>query len=301
MSIARAMMLHAAIHWPEIADSSLWPMAVQHATYLHNNMPNPTTGLSPNDLFTRMQFDANKFHDLHVWGCLVYVLDKKISDGNKLPRWMPHSHHGVYMGMSPLHSSSVPLVLNPSTGSITPQFHVVFDDWFGSVAVSPDDLPDFNSDEWTKMFGDSSFQFLPDDNNEPSPDTSDTDASRLFASHQQAMSDAVATTTPPTPLPTAPLPSSRLEGAASSVPRSPPTPVLWLPLVTPLLLLCSLIQSNLVTRGRIHLFHCPQSFPPIRRSLHPPHWPSLPPLFQLLHHLSLSAILPANVDQSNVL
>ena len=69
----------------------------------------------------------------------VYVLDKKISDGNKLLRWMPCSHRGVYIGMSPLHSSSVPLVLNPSTGSITPQFHVVFDDWFGSIAVSPDD------------------------------------------------------------------------------------------------------------------------------------------------------------------
>ena len=140
------MMLHTAIHWPEMADSSLWPMAVQHSTYLHNNVPNHTTSLSPNDLFTRMRFDTNKFHDLHVWGCLVYVLDKNISDGNQLPRWRPHSHHGVYMETSPLHSSSVPLVLNLSTGAITPQFHVVFDDWFGSIAVSPDDLPDFNSD-----------------------------------------------------------------------------------------------------------------------------------------------------------
>ena len=224
MSIAQ-MMLHAAIHWPEMADSSLWPMAVQHATYLHNNMPNPTTGLSPNNLFTQMRFDANKFHDLHVWGCLVYVLDKNISDRNKLPRWMPHSHRGVYMGTSLLHSSSVSLVLNPSNGAITPQFHVVFNDWFGSVTVSPDDLPDFNSDEWTKMLGDSSFQFLPDDDNdEPSPDTSDTDASHLFASRQQAISNAVATTTHPTPSPTAPLPTARLEGAAPLVPCSPRTP-----------------------------------------------------------------------------
>ena len=76
------------------------------------------------------------------------------------------------MGTSPLHSSSVPLVVNLSTGAITPQFHVVFDDWFGSVAVSHDDLPDFNSDAWTNMFGDSSFQFLPhDDDDKPSPDT----------------------------------------------------------------------------------------------------------------------------------
>ena len=224
MSIAHTMMLHTAIHWPEMADSSLWPMVVQHATYLHNNMPNPTTSLSPNDLFSQMQFDANKFHDLHVWGCLVYVLDKKISDGKKVLRWTPHSHHGVYMGTSLLHSSSVPLVLNPFTGSITPQFHVVFDDWFGSVAVSPDDLPNFNSDEWTKMFGDSSFQFLPDDDDEPSPDTSDTNVSCLFVSRQQAISDAVATTTPPTPLATAPLTTAQFEGAAPSVACSPPTP-----------------------------------------------------------------------------
>ena len=88
------------------------------------------------------------------------------------------------MGTSPLHSSSVPLVLNPSTHAIKPQFHVVFIDWFGSVAVSPDDLPNFNSDAWTKMFGDSSFQLLPDDDDDkPSPDTSDTNASRLFVSH----------------------------------------------------------------------------------------------------------------------
>ena len=86
------------------------------------------------------------------------------------------------MGTSPLHSSSVPLVLNPATGAITLQFHIIFDDWFVSVAVSPEDLPDFNLDEWTKLFRDSTFQFLPDDDDDPSPDTSDTDASHLFAS-----------------------------------------------------------------------------------------------------------------------
>ena len=87
------------------------------------------------------------------------------------------------MGTSPLQPSSVPLVLNLPTGSITLQFQVGLDDWSGSIAVSPDDLPHFNSDEWTKMFSDSSFHLLPDDDdNEPSPDTSDTDASHLFAS-----------------------------------------------------------------------------------------------------------------------
>ena len=35
MSMARTMMLHSAIHWPNMADPALWPMAVQYAVYLH--------------------------------------------------------------------------------------------------------------------------------------------------------------------------------------------------------------------------------------------------------------------------
>ena len=223
MSIARTMMLHAAIHWPAMADSSLWPMAVQYATYLYNNVPDPTTGISPNDLFTRTRFDHHRFHDVHVWGCPVYILDKKISDGNKLPRWKPRSHRGVFMGLSPLHASSVPLVLNPETGAITPQYHVVFDDQFSSVAVAPEDLPNLELDEWVKLFGDSTYQFLPDDEPEPMDVPSpDNEASRLFDHRRQQIHRAVDSTMPPTSLPTPPLPP--LEGASSPPTALPPTP-----------------------------------------------------------------------------
>jgi hypothetical protein len=34
MSIPRTMMLHSAIHWPDITDASLSPMAVAHAVYV---------------------------------------------------------------------------------------------------------------------------------------------------------------------------------------------------------------------------------------------------------------------------
>ena len=39
MCMARTMMLHAAIRWPETADTSLWPMAVDYAVYVHNHLP----------------------------------------------------------------------------------------------------------------------------------------------------------------------------------------------------------------------------------------------------------------------
>ena len=51
-SMARAIMLHAGIHWQEQADPALWPMAVAHAVYLHNHVPREDTGLSPYDMFT---------------------------------------------------------------------------------------------------------------------------------------------------------------------------------------------------------------------------------------------------------
>jgi hypothetical protein len=86
MSIARTMMLHAAIHWPDLADAARWPMAVAHAVWLCNHVPNEATGLSAHDLFTKTRWEQSKFHDLHVWGCPVYVLEKTISDGRKLPR-----------------------------------------------------------------------------------------------------------------------------------------------------------------------------------------------------------------------
>ena len=91
LSIARTMMLHSAIHWPEISDPSLWPMVVQCVTYLYNKVPDPSTGLCPDDLFTTTRWEQRKFHYLHVWGCPLYVLDKTISDGKLLPYWKPRA------------------------------------------------------------------------------------------------------------------------------------------------------------------------------------------------------------------
>jgi hypothetical protein len=150
------MMIHAAIHWPETADAQLWPMAVKHAVFLWNRMPSLKNGLSPIDVFTRTRWPQAKFRDLHVWGCPVYVLDSRISGGKKIPRWEPRSERSMYLGTSDRHSSTVPLVLNLESGYITPQFHVTFDDWFATVVADPSKFPDFESPEWSELFGESS-------------------------------------------------------------------------------------------------------------------------------------------------
>ena len=163
MQVARTMMLHAAVHWPEMADPSFWPMAVQHAVFLWNKMPMLETGLLPHDIFTRSRWPQSKFHDIHTWGCPVYVLAKTLADGKKIPRWQPRSQRTVNMGLSPFHASTVPLVFNPATGSITAQFHVVFDDWFTTVATKIEDLPDLNTPAWSKLFGDSTYEYIFDE------------------------------------------------------------------------------------------------------------------------------------------
>lgn len=38
------------------------------------------------------------------------------------------------MGFSASHGSEIPLMINPLTGHISPQFHVVFNDSFGTVS-----------------------------------------------------------------------------------------------------------------------------------------------------------------------
>lgn len=43
----------------------------------------------------------------------------------------------MFVGFSKNHSSLVPLCLNTNTGKITPQFHVIFDEKFQSVASLP--------------------------------------------------------------------------------------------------------------------------------------------------------------------
>ena len=135
--MARAMMLHSSIHWKDAIDSTLWPMATTYATYLYNHFPD-SNGIAPADLFTGTQFPRHKLKDVHTWGCPVYVLDPTLQQGKKIPKWQPRSRKGVFVGFSPNHGSEVPLILNPRTGHISPQFHVVFDDSFSTVASLQD-------------------------------------------------------------------------------------------------------------------------------------------------------------------
>ena len=195
-------MLHAAIHWSDVTDTRLWPLAVQHAVLLYNQMPNESSGLSPHDIFTKTRWPHSKFQDFHVWGCPVYVLDKKIADRKKLPRWESRSKRQVFVGMSPKHASMVPLILSLDTGAITPQFHVVFDDWFATVTSDPTSLPHLGTPEWEKLFGERTYQYFQDDDNDSTPQPPPDDCAHTpFLSRRQEIEAADQQQSTPQPLP----------------------------------------------------------------------------------------------------
>jgi hypothetical protein len=68
-----------------------------------------------------------------MWGCPVYVLDPKLQDGKKIPKWNCQAQQGQFLGFSDKHSSLVATVCHLTTGFDSPQFHVVFDDHFCTV------------------------------------------------------------------------------------------------------------------------------------------------------------------------
>jgi hypothetical protein len=147
-NMARAMLIHFAMHWPQASSTDLWPFAVDQAVHIWNHLPNSDTKLSPIELFTKTKFhNHHHLQNLHVFGCPVYVLDPTLQDAKKLPKWNRKSRRAVYLGYSKQHSNNVHMVLSLETGKISPQYHLVFDDSFSTVYSDGA----FDADVWNSL------------------------------------------------------------------------------------------------------------------------------------------------------
>ena len=73
----------------------------------------------------------------HTQGYKVYVLYARLQGNiDGFNKWEPHSRAGIYLGHSKIHAGSVAMVRNPTTGHVSPQFNVVFDDDFSTVPLT---------------------------------------------------------------------------------------------------------------------------------------------------------------------
>ena len=138
---AQIAMFHAALRWPEKYDKRLWPLAMSHAVHIHNHTPRRSDKYCPIELWTQTKSTHSHLTNTHPWGCPVHVLDPRLQDGNKIPRFNPRARLGIYMGISPLHASSVGVILNPTTNWLSPQFHCIYDDFFQTVSYTEQNPP----------------------------------------------------------------------------------------------------------------------------------------------------------------
>ncbi len=96
-------------------------------------MPTEESGVSPLEVWSRTKSNHHDLLHTHSWGCPAYVLSPRLREGGNVLKWEPRSKRGQFVGYSPLHASSVGMIRNINTQYVSPQFHVMYDNFFEMV------------------------------------------------------------------------------------------------------------------------------------------------------------------------
>jgi hypothetical protein len=150
--------------WPDTITEDMWTYALRHAVNFHNASIRKDCQHSPYRLYTGQDAPWS-LRDFKAFGCPTFVLDKTLQDGNSLNKWKSRSWKGVYIGNSNHHSSFIPLIYNPRTTHITPQFHVIFDEHFHT---GTGDIQTSHSSYFEKLFNSTS-NWMHEDKFSPQP------------------------------------------------------------------------------------------------------------------------------------
>jgi hypothetical protein len=89
---------------------SLSSFAVKHLARVYNRVPNVESGLTPLESITKEQSDYRDLLRGHVWRCPVLVLNAKLQNDQKLPKWNRRARMDQFVGFSDKHSLLVAYV-----------------------------------------------------------------------------------------------------------------------------------------------------------------------------------------------
>jgi hypothetical protein len=131
---ARSILNHAISRWKKTITTELWPFAIQHAATIYNTTKRRPRDydLSPWEQFTGERSKLNHTY-MHPLLYSVYVLDRRMQEGTSPHKWTKRTTQKVYVGHLHHYSKSVPMIWDPKTKLVSPQFHVMFDDNFDTV------------------------------------------------------------------------------------------------------------------------------------------------------------------------
>jgi hypothetical protein len=132
------MLNHAISRWDKTITAELWPFAIQHAATIYSTTKQRSrdNDLSPWKKFTGERFKLDQT-DMHPLFCPLYVLDRCMQEGTSPPKWTKRTTQKVYVRHLHHYSKSIPMVWDPKTKLVSPQFHVMFDDNFDTEAPDP--------------------------------------------------------------------------------------------------------------------------------------------------------------------
>ena len=107
---------HFIGHSMRVDDLYLWYFSFKHSVWVYNTVPNKRSGITLIKILTNTNSNHRDLRRAHVWGCPVFVLEAKLKDDQKLPKWNWRSRLGKFLGFSDEHSTLVVNVLNLRTG-----------------------------------------------------------------------------------------------------------------------------------------------------------------------------------------
>ena len=81
-----------------VDDIYLCCFSVKHDEWLHNLLPNYYSSITPIELLASNKDDHRNLSRSHVWGCPVFVLDPKLKNDQKIPKWNRRSLLGQFLG-----------------------------------------------------------------------------------------------------------------------------------------------------------------------------------------------------------
>ena len=116
---ARKQRVHAKSRWSRAITLNLWPYCLRMQNHLHQILISYKTNESPMKIFSRVKCKSN-LNKEHTFGCPVYALNASLQAGNTIPKWDQRTRLGVNLGPSPHHARSVSLILNLTSGLVSP-------------------------------------------------------------------------------------------------------------------------------------------------------------------------------------
>ena len=136
-------MIHSSLNWTEIRvdDLYLLSFAVKQSIWVYNQVQNQSSGITPMEMLTKKMYNNWDLRRSHVWGCPVYVLEDKLQNNQKLPKWNRRARLGHLLSFSEENSTLVANVCHIQTGYISPQYHPFFDDFFETAFHLEDNDP----------------------------------------------------------------------------------------------------------------------------------------------------------------